>query len=149
MRNLGRMLILALAAMGLQSCVIRDDRDIASCGGGHRLQIVDLDMAPDPVAQGQRLDRFVIRLRADGSGECRTVIQLREEGSKDLIGQERVHRLHPGINEIMIAPYERYRFLRNEHCFVVLADIAGTARPVDAARRFCAREVAGRRWSMR
>ncbi|MGE5302403.1 MAG: hypothetical protein ACM3TN_03685 [Alphaproteobacteria bacterium] len=45
MRNLGGMLILAVAAMGLQSCVIRDDRDIASCGEGHQLQIVDLDMA--------------------------------------------------------------------------------------------------------
>ena len=149
MRNLGRMLILALAVMGLQSCVIRDDRDAVSCGGGHRLRIVDLDMAPDPIAQGQRLDRFLVRLRADGSGECRTVIRLREDRDNDLIGQERVYRLHPGINEIMIQPYERYRFSRNEHCFVVLADIAGTPRPIDASRRFCARQVAGRRWSMR
>ena len=140
---------MALAAMALQGCVIRDDRDIASCGGGHRLQIVDFDMAPDPVAQGQRLDRFLVRLRADGSGECRTVIRLRDEGDKGFVGQERVHRLHPGINEIMIEPYERYRFIRNEHCFVVLADIAGTPRPVDAARRFCARQMAGGRWSMR
>jgi hypothetical protein len=149
MRNLRGMMILILVTVELQSCAAIDDRQMASCGGGHRLQIVDLDMAPDPVAQGQRVDRFLVRLRADGSGECRTVIRLREEGEKDLIGQERVHRLHPGINEIVIEPYERYRFSRNEHCFAVLADIAGTARPVDASRRFCARQVAGRRWSMR
>jgi hypothetical protein len=143
------MLFLAIAIMALQSCVITDDRDIVSCGGGHRLQIVDLDMAPDPIAQGQRLDRFLVRLRAEGDGECRTVIRVREEGEKDLIGQERVYRLSPGLNEIVIEPYERYRFSRDEHCFVVLADIAGTTRPVDASRRFCARQVAGRRWSMR
>jgi hypothetical protein len=149
MRNLRGMLILVLAAAALQSCAAIDDRQMASCGGGHRLQIVDLDMAPDPVAQGQRLDRFLVRLRADGSGECRTVIRVREEGDRDFIGQERVYRLHPGINEIVIEPYERYRFSRNEVCFVVLADIAGTSRQVDASRRFCARQVAGRRWSMR
>lgn len=148
MRNLRGMLILVIATMALQSCAAVDDRQV-SCGGNHRVQVVDLDMAPDPIAQGQRINRFLVRLRADGSGECRTVIRVREEGDKDLVAQERVYRLRPGINEMVIEPYERYRFSRNEHCFVVLADIAGTARPVDAARRFCARQVAGRRWSMR
>lgn len=149
MHNLRGMLILVLVIMALQSCVAIDDRQMASCGGGHRLQIVDLDMAPDPVAEGQRINRFLVRLRADGSGECRTVIRVREESEKNLLAQERIYGLRPGINEIVIEPYERYRFSRNEHCFVVLADIAGTARPVDSSRRFCARQVAGRRWSMR
>lgn len=149
MPNLRGMLILVIGAMALQSCVAIDDRQMISCGGGHRLQIVDLDMAPDPVAEGQRINRFLVRLRADGTGECRTVIRVREEGEKDLIGQERVYGLQPGINEIVIEPYESYRFSRNEHCFVVLADIAGTASPVDASQRFCARQIAGRRWSIR
>jgi hypothetical protein len=149
MPNLRGMLILVMGAMALQSCVAIDDRQMISCGGGHRLQVVDLDMASDPVAEGQRINRFLVRLRADGTGECRTVIRLREEGEKDLIGQERAYELRPGINEIVIEPYERYRFSRNEHCFVVLADIVETARPVDAARQFCAKQIAGRRWSMR
>ncbi len=135
MRNLRGMLILVVVIMALQSCVAIDDRQMVSCGGNHRLQIVNLDMAPDPIAQGQRIDRFLVRLRADGSGECRTVLRVREEGEKDLIGQERVYGLRPGINEIVIEPYERYRFSRNEHCFVVLADIAGTARPPWCRRR--------------
>jgi hypothetical protein len=155
MRDLRGVLVLLMAATALQSCAGVDeggrwvDDRLASCGGNHRLQIVNLDMTPDPVAEGQRLNRFLVRLRADGSGECHTVIRVREEGDKDFIAQERVYRLRPGINEMVIEPYERYRFTRNEHCFVVLADIAGTPRPVDAARRFCARQVAGRRWSMR
>jgi hypothetical protein len=148
MRSLKAMLILVVAAMALQSCVVVDDRQI-SCGGGHRLQIVDFNMTPDPIAQGQRIGRLLVTLRADGTGECQTVIRVREESGSDLIAQERVYGLQPGINEIVFEPYERYRFSRNEHCFVVLADIAGTARPVDASRRFCARQVGGGRWSMR
>jgi hypothetical protein len=56
--------------------------------------------------------------------------------------------LRPGINEIELTPLERYRFSRNEHCFQVVADIAGTYRTVDAARALRA-QIAGRRWSMR
>jgi hypothetical protein len=55
--------------------------------------------------------------------------------------------LRPGINEIELTPLERYRFSGSERCFQVIADIAGTGRTVDAARRFCARQIAGRRWS--
>lgn len=149
MRDVSGVLLLLATAMVLQGCVAADSDGLPSCGGSHRLQVADLDMSPDPIAEGQRLNRLLVRLRADGSGECRTVIQVREEGGKDLVAQERVYGLRPGINEITIEPYERYRFSRDEHCFVVLADIAGTPRTVDAARRFCARQVGARRWSMR
>lgn len=148
MRHRTGIVIAVMVGLALQSCATVDDRQV-SCGGNHRLQIADLGMAPDPIAEGQRLNRFFVLLRADGSGECRTVIRVREQGEKDLVGQERVYMLRPGINEIAIDPYERYRFSRNEHCFEVLADIAGTSRPVDAARRFCARQIAGRRWTMK
>jgi len=142
------IIMVVIAGLALQSCAVVDDRQV-TCGGNHRLQIADLGMTPDPITEGQRLSRFFVRLRADGSGECRTVIRVREQGEKDLVGQERVYVLRPGINEIVIEPYERYRFSRNEHCFEVLADIAGTARAVDAARRFCASQIAGRRWTMK
>ena len=142
------IIIVVIVGLALQSCVTVNDRQV-SCGGNHRLQIVNLDLTPDPIAEGQRLNRFLVRLRADGSGECRTIIRVREQGEKDLIAQERVYQLRPGINEIVIEPNERYRFSRKEHCFEVLADIAGTTRAVDAAQRFCARQIAGRRWSMK
>ncbi len=139
---------LVFAAATLQSCVVVDnDRDVAACGGNHRLRVVDLDMSPDPIAEGQRIDRWLVRLRADANGECRTVIRLRET-SGDEVGRERVFRLRPGDNEIEIEPNERYRFTRSEHCFQVIADIANTPRPIDASRRFCARQIANRRWSM-
>ena len=148
MRQL-KILLLIIAAAALQSCVVVDDPSrLGACGGSHRLQVVDLDVSPDPLAEGQRISRWFVRLRADGSGECLTTIRVRDAGG-DVVAQERAWRLRPGVNEIELTPLERYRFSRNEHCFQVTADIAGTARPVDASRRFCVRRIAGQRWSMR
>jgi len=148
MRQL-KMFLLFIAAAALQSCVVVDDPNrLGACGGSHRLQVTDLDVSPDPLAEGQRISRWFVRLRADGTGECRTTIRVRDV-SGDLVAGERVWGLRPGVNEIELTPLERYRFSRNEHCFQVVADIAGTPRPVDAARKFCARQIAGRRWTMR
>ena len=148
MRQL-KILLLIIAAAALQSCVVVDDPNrLGACGGSHRLQVTDLDVSPDPLAEGQRISRWFVRLRADGTGECRTTIRVQDE-SGDLVAGERVWRLRPGVNEIELTPLERYRFSGSERCFQVIADIAGTGRPVDAARRFCARQIAGRRWSMR
>jgi hypothetical protein len=144
-----KTVLLAFAAVALQGCgmVDRDD-DVAFCGGAHRLQIVDLDMSPDPIGQGQRINRWFVRVRSDASGECRTVIRIRDAEGEE-VGRELQYRLRPGINEIRVEPHERYRFSRKEHCFQVVADIERTPRAVDAARRFCARETGLRRWSMR
>jgi hypothetical protein len=141
--------VAALLAALLQSCALVEEYGTVACGGSHRLQVVDLRMSPDPIAEGQRIDRWLVRLRADASGECRTMIRLREEDSNDLIGQERVYLLRPGMNDIVIEPSERYRFSRNEHCFMVAANIEGTAKRVDATRRFCAKQSGGRRWTMK
>lgn len=134
----------------LQGCVIEDrDRDRwVNCGRDHRLQVVDLDMSPDPVAAGQRVNRFRVSLRSDSSGECETRIQIRETQGNDLIASEKVYRLRPGMNQITIEPDSRYQFSRQEHCFNVIANIENTQRPVDAARRFCVRDVGNRRYSL-
>jgi len=143
-----KFVTVVLIAVAVQSCVVVDRDDTVSCGGSHRLRVVDLSMSPDPIREGRRIDKWLVRLRADASGECRTVIRIRE-ASGDEVGRERVHRLRPGINEVVIDPQERYRFTRDEHCFQVVADIAGTRRAVDAERRFCARRISERRWTMR
>jgi hypothetical protein len=143
------MFALVAAAMTLLGgCVVHDGDRFAPCGRGHRLQVVDLDMSPDPIGEGQRINQFRVSLRADGSGECETRLQIRESDRNDLIASERVYRLRPGMNQIRIEPEGRYRFSRREHCFDVLANIENTARRIDAARRFCAREISGRRWSL-
>jgi hypothetical protein len=106
-------------------------------------------MSPDPIAEGERIREWRVRLRADVTGECRTTLRIRERDDNDLVGRERVHRLRPGINVIEFEPVERYRFTRDEHCFQVIADIENTSRPADASRSFRAHRVSGRRWTLR
>jgi hypothetical protein len=159
MKIFRRAFLLVVAAVTLQGCVIPDverrgERDryddrFVACGRDHRLYIMDLDMSPDPIGQGERVRAWRVRLRADGSGECQTTLRIRERRDGDIVGLARLYRLRPGNNDIEFDPVERYRFTRAEHCFEVIADIAGTGRAVDAARTFCARERPGHRWSLR
>jgi hypothetical protein len=151
------LLSLVILAATLQACVVPepsrrsdgpDDRYV-SCGREHRLYVADLDMSPDPIAQGERIRGWRVRLRADASGECRTTLRIRERTDGDLVGRARVSNLRPGLNDISFEPLESYRFHRREHCFEVMADIEGTGRAVEAARTFCARQISGNRWSLR
>jgi hypothetical protein len=112
------------------------------------MRVVDLDISPDPIADGQPVRTLRVRVRVDGSGECQTTFQVRERDG-DLVARDRVYRLRPGLNEVVFEPNERYRFDRSEHCFDVSANIAGNYRRIDAERTFCARRIDGRRWTLR
>jgi hypothetical protein len=106
-------------------------------------------MSPEPAASGDRLERFRVSLRSAGSSDCAIQLQIREAQGNDTIASERVYRLRPGMNRINVEPESRYRFSRQEHCFNVVVNIENNWRPVDAARRFCARQMGDRRWSLR
>jgi len=149
MRNPIRFMVVALAAILLQSCVVADGDRWGYCGRDVRLQVVDLDMSPDPIADGQRVRAWRVTLRADDRTRCETILQIRERPGNEVAGREKVYRLRAGTNEIEIEPSEAYRFSRDEHCFVVIANIEGTGSPIDAGRRFCARQMSGRRWTLR
>jgi hypothetical protein len=144
----------AVAALAL-GLVVRAELDGAQrvrCDGSHRIQILDLDMRPDPIAQGQRIQEWRVNLRVDGNGECETELEVRERADNEVAGQASLRRLRPGVNDIEIRAANRYRFQRGEHCFRVVADIEGTQRPVDARKDFCARQIrhdGERRWTMR
>lgn len=154
-------LLMVLVALSVAGCVVqepgryggegrverRDDR-YSYCGGDHRLQVVDLDMVPDPVAQNERVRAWRVRLRSDYNGECQTTLRVRERSDGDIVGRARVYSLRPGLNTLDFDA-ENYRFHRREHCFDVIADIAGSGRTVDAGRTFCARQVGPNRWSLR
>jgi len=142
-------MLLGVAAIALQSCVVQERDRFVSCGRSHRLQIVDLDVAPDPIAQRQRIDQWRVRLRADASGECQTVLRIQESVGKQLVAEDRVFRLRPGMNDIVMDPAGGYGFSQAQHCYQVIADIEGTRQTIDAARDFCARQRADGRWSMR
>ncbi len=101
------------------------------------LQIVQLEMFPDPVREGQRV-RFSLTLFNRTSISGRANISIQDRDRDEVVAEARGVLLHPGNNHVDF-PDSGYRFSRREHCFAVEVDIAGTRRPVDFAREFCAR----------
>lgn len=121
------------------------DRGRYECRSGDRIRIQDLDVAPDPLIEGQRIRSWRVKLFLDGNRECETEIAIRE--GNDLAGQGRRIMLRPGVNDIDVPPAESYRFRGREHCFDVVVDLEGSRRRVDADRRFCAQQRPS--WSLR
>jgi hypothetical protein len=101
-------------------------------------------MAPDPIVGGER-PRFMLTLlnRSHHSATVRIFLMDRDE----LIAETGGIAVRPGANRIDF-PRGGYRFHRSDHCFTVELDLAGTRRPVDLARTFCARRTPGG-WTLR
>ena len=137
--------ILALISMVVPSISEGADWGRFGCRRGERIDIQDLDVFPDPIMEGQRIRVWKVRINFAGTRECETEIEVREGG--DVVARTRRVNLRPGVNEIDVPPVESYRFQGREHCFDVVADLEGSRRNVDAARRFCARQRMG--WSLR
>jgi hypothetical protein len=109
------------------------------------LKIEDLDVTPDPVVQGHKINSWRVRIQLNNGRECETEIMIRE--GNEIVGRARNYNLRPGRNELEIEPVESYRFQSNEHCFEVIVDVEGSRRRVDADRRFCAKQIPA--WSLR
>jgi hypothetical protein len=90
-----------------------------SCRRGDRLQIQDLDMSPDPVTDGQRIQAWKVRINFEGRRECDTEIYIRE--GNNVVGHARNYRLRPGVNEIEIPAAEAFRFKGRESCINIQA----------------------------
>ena len=143
----GSMVVAFLALMSIVVSSIGEGADFGrfGCRRGDRIEIQDLDMSPDPIMEGQRIRAWKVRINFAGARECETEIEVREGG--DVVARTRRINMRPGVNEIEVPPVERYRLHGQEHCFVVVADLEGTRRNIDAAHRFCARQRMG--WSLR
>jgi hypothetical protein len=143
----GSMVVAFLALVSIVVPSIGEGADYGryGCRRGDRIEIQDLDISPDPIMEGQRIRAWKVRINFAGGRECETEIEIREGG--DVVARTRRINLRPGVNEIEVPPIERFRLQGREHCFAVVADLEGTRRDVDAARRFCARQRMG--WSMR
>jgi len=146
-------LVGGFAAAMLPGCIVVDgnnnNNDYGNnvrCGGSHTMRVTELDMSPDPVNSGQRINSFRVKLRADGSGECMTTVRV-EDGDRT-VAIRTAYRLKPGINELTLIPSSNYRFDRDEHCFTVKADISNSYKNVDAERRFCAKQSGRGRWTL-
>jgi hypothetical protein len=103
------------------------------------LRVVQLEIYPDPVRQGQRVG-FRVIITNDSRHPGRITLAIKDRD--DLVSEARDVQIRPGENRIDF-PETNYRFSRSDHCFTVEADIEHNRRPIDVAKEFCARRTAG------
>ncbi len=101
------------------------------------LQILQLEMIPDPVLEGQRV-RFEAILSNFSQYSARLSFSIKDRD--EVVTSIQDVWIKPGHNRIVF-PATGYRFSRLEHCFTVEVDIERTKRPVDLVREFCARRT--------
>jgi len=99
------------------------------------LEILQLEMFPDPAREGQRI-RLGLTLSNRTSHVGRADLKIKD--GDEVVTEVRGFIIRPGTNRVDF-PDTGYRFSRREHCFTVEVDIAGSRRPVDFARQFCAK----------
>lgn len=101
------------------------------------LRVLQLEVSPDPVRQGQRVAfRVTISNGSRHSGRLTLTIKDKNE----IISEVRDVTLRPGDNQVNF-PESSYRFSRSDHCFTVEADIERTRSQIDTSREFCAKRT--------
>jgi len=101
------------------------------------LRVLQLEMNPDPVREGQWMSfQVVVSNLSKHSGKVNLFIKDRDE----VIAAVNDVVLRPGDNRVAF-PRTNYQLQRNEYCFTVEVDIERTRRPVDLAKEFCARRT--------
>jgi hypothetical protein len=108
------------------------------------LRVLQLEMDPDPVREGQSVSfQAVILNPSRHSGRVSLFVKDKDE----VVTAVEDVSLKPGDNRIVF-PQTRYRFHRRDSCFTVEVDIERSRRPVDLEKEFCARRTY-QGWSMR
>ena len=120
---------------------------MVECTPPHRLAILDLDMRPDPVQQGESIETWRLTLQSDRNGECRTRLEIRDQDQIAGLGEE--HVLRPGRETYRVRAAPGYAFRRRDSCFIVQVNVGGVLTPIEAQRAFCARQLPGGGWSLR
>jgi len=100
------------------------------------LRVLQLEISPDPVRQGQRV---VFQVTVANSSRHSGRVTLAIKDKNEIISEGDV-TLRPGDNQVNF-PESSYRFSRSDHCFTVEADIERTRSPIDASREFCAKRT--------
>jgi len=101
------------------------------------LRVLQLEISPDPVGEGQRVSfQVTISNLSRFSGRASFFVKDRDE----VITEVYEVILRPG-NDRIIFPQTNYRFSRYEHCFTVEVDIERTRRAVDVAKEYCAQRT--------
>lgn len=100
------------------------------------LSVLQLEISPDPIRQGQRV---VFQVTVANGSRYSGRVTLAIKDRNEIISEGEVS-LRPGDNQVKF-PESSYRFSRSDHCFTVEADIERTRSPIDASREFCAKRT--------
>lgn len=112
----------------------------SQCGALKTIRVNDLDMTPDPLPQGQPVQRWLAKVDVTGAGECPTRLRVRE---RDQVASAEIPwTFRPGLNVIPIPGHPGFRLAAANACFHLAADIQGSPRPLDGVRP-CAKAAAG------
>jgi hypothetical protein len=101
------------------------------------MRVLQLEISPDPVREGQRISfRVIIGNTSGHSGRISFILKDRD----DIISEARDVPIYPGESRVDF-PQSNYRFSRSDHCFTVEADIERSRQQIDLAREFCAQRT--------
>ena len=101
------------------------------------LRVLQLEISPDPIREGQRV---VFRVTIANGSRYSERVTLAIKDKDEIISEVRDAPLRPGDNQVDF-PGSSYRFSRSDHCFTVEADIDRTRSPIDTSREFCAKRT--------
>lgn len=101
------------------------------------LKVLQLEISPDPVREGQRV---VFRVTISNGSRYSGRVTLAIKDKDEIISEVRDAPLKPGDNQVEF-PGSSYRFSRSDHCFTLEADIERTRSPLDVAKEFCAKRT--------
>jgi len=101
------------------------------------LRVLQLEISPDPVRQGQRVF-FRVTISNDSRHSGRVTLAIKDKD--EIISEVRDAPLRPGDNQVNF-PESSYRFSRSDQCFTVEADIDRTRSRIDTSREFCAKRT--------
>jgi len=140
--------LLTVAALVFAGCS-QVNPYLGTCGKKPNLEVVSLNMFPDPLPEARKIDQWRAIVRSDSADLCRTTLAVAEAGQSTPITIERIAELALGANEILLYTLDDYRLSGNRLCFELTAYIDGEKIAVKAPRNFCARTIDKGWWSMR
>lgn len=120
----------------------------APCTAPHRMRVVNLEMSPDPIPEGQSIRSFQVRINSSRDRECQSSIEVRDQKQRT-VAKGTLGAIKPGANSYTVPALQGQKLEADEYCFKVLVDIAATPsaspapQPPDVSGTFCARRPAG------
>ena len=118
--------------------------DVRPCDS---VSIVSLGMYPDPLADGNKVTEWNLRVHSDGEKTCRVPIRI-VELERNVVAAETSALIETGTNDLKLGSMPDYRLTGETRCFNVIWTAAETRTKPEAPQTFCALHI-DNWWSMR